>query len=176
MRASDRKEYMIVLVLILIAVGAGLFMSSRHNVLEYKYPDQPAILDNSDYIVNTDHGVLEVGKSSFDKVAALYPQGKTLGMSTVYAPKNSGCLFTFSKKENILIKAHISSNQALTYRNITINDPFASVVKAYGKNYARVSQKGEAADFDAVYGSENSIVFQVRHNLVKKIIIQREAN
>jgi hypothetical protein len=172
-RSSDKKEYLMVLVLLFIIVVAGLIMSSRHTQLEYKYPKQQTVLNNSDYTVNTGHGLLEVGKASFAEVTDLYPKGRTLGMSTVYSSKN-GCYFTFSKKENILIIAHISTNQASTFRHITVNDPFTLLVKAYGKNYARVNQKGNAADFDAVYGQGNTIIFQVRHNLVKKIIIQRE--
>ncbi|MEN6463415.1 MAG: hypothetical protein ABFC94_18860 [Syntrophomonas sp.] len=175
MRTSDKKEYMMVLVLLLLILGAGLIMSSRHSELVFKYPDHPAILNTNDFSVNTGNGILEIGKSSFADVAKLYPQGRTLGMSTVYSPKNSGCLFTFSKKSNILITIHINTNQTSTFRHITLNDSFASVVKAYGKNYARVSQKGDTANFDAVYGAESSIVFQIRNNLVKKIIIQKEA-
>ncbi|MGI5921740.1 MAG: hypothetical protein ACOX6I_08400 [Syntrophomonadaceae bacterium] len=174
MRTTEKKEYMVVLIILLLAVATGFFMSSRHSRLVMKYPDQQAKLTEDDFSIITARGVLKVGSSSFAEVTRLYPQGKTLGMSTVYAPENSGCLFTFSKKENILIKIHIDSSEVSTFRHITVNQPFTKVVTAYGNNFARVSQQNDTDNFDAVYGSDDSIVFQVRDNMVKKIIVQKE--
>jgi len=170
-----KKPIFIIIIAIATVAGIELWLQDSLSELKVVYPEQPAILDNNDFSLDTGQGLLSLGVSSWDDVQQIWPQGKNLGMSTIYKPANTDLLITFTKEENILTKVHLNDDQFSTFRGIKVGDDFSLVKKAYGDNYAFIEDPGNSDNFDAVYGedNDNSIVFQVRNNTVSKIVIQR---
>ncbi|HWP96224.1 MAG TPA: hypothetical protein VN426_05190 [Syntrophomonadaceae bacterium] len=171
MRKENIKEYRTILVIIVLLTLFSLFVSLRGGKVMIKEAGQDALLPQSDYVVQTEHGSLTVGKSSWEEVQHLFPQGKNLGNSTIYHPDDQPIFFTFSKKENILTDIHIQGGSLATYRGIRVGDSLEKLTTAYGSNYTTIST-GEAGNVDVVYGRGNDIVFQVRGNLVNAIVLQ----
>ncbi|HZK43568.1 MAG TPA: hypothetical protein VFC73_04700 [Syntrophomonadaceae bacterium] len=171
---KKRNQYLIVIAIIVLVYSFGFYIAKNQEPLEVTYPNEDAILDNEDFMINFPDGKLAVGLSDWFEVENVLPEGKMLGMSTVYSPKDIDCLLSFTKKENILYKLHLENTDIITNRNIKTGDPFSKVIDAYGPNYSSVSKKGNKNNFDATYGADNNnnIVFQVRNNVVNKIILQ----
>ena len=173
---NKRYQYLIVIMIVVVVYAFGFYIANHQDPLDIVYPDTDTILGKNDFLVDFSTGQLKIGISDWDEVVQVLPQGKMLGMSTIYSPENLDILLTFTEDENILCKLHISDSSIMTNRAIKVSDPFSKVVEAYGPNYASVSKKGDKDNFDAAYGADNStsIIFQIRNNLVSKIILQRD--
>jgi hypothetical protein len=117
-----------------------------------------------------------MGKSTWDEVALVYPEGKNLGMSTIFRPKRHNCLLTFSEDENILIKMHIDGNEPASPRGVRVGDGYTLVEEYYGEDYTLIMKTGNDNDFDMVYGKNrvNSVTFKIKDLQVNRIIVQRE--
>jgi len=171
MRAAEKKETVLVVLIFISAILLCLWYSSRHTDIIRINPDQQTILADNDFIISSPTGSLIVGKSTRDEVKKIYPEGKDLGKSGVYRPSNQDLLLSFSRKENILIKMDIGNCDLSTSRGIKVNDSFDKVVEKYGPNYTRAYDKDKPQIFDAFYGSDKYILFKVDNNVVTKIII-----
>lgn len=174
---SKRKEIYIALGIIIIVFTLALSLAVRGQPqLEEYYPSSNIEFQEQDFTIIANGITLAVGSASFEEVTAAFPQGEPLGMSTIYQPKNTDCLLTFTKKGNILHKIHIGTPELATFRGCKVGDPFSRVIESYGEYYAYVRLAGELHNFDAVYGEDNSrcIIFQVRQDKVVKIILQND--
>jgi len=171
---QHKKEFFGVLLIVLLAVVVGLWLISDRPVVEIIKAEKEMFLDKEDFYVSTDNGTIKVGESSWEDIKKLFPGGKMLGMSTIYQSKDGDCLFTFSEDENLLVIMHIESGDYATARGIKIGDSFARISEKYGPDCARVIMPNKAEDFDLVYGGEDNIVFQIRDNVVKRIVLEKE--
>lgn len=171
------KRQRILLLLVVAAVfGLAVYIWSQAPRVEIEYSDLPATLTPEDYSIQSDNGVIIVGESSFDQVMQIYPDGKTLGMSTIYQPSSLNMNLTFSKDDNLLIYAHIEGSHIFTRRGIQVGDTPEAVLETYGQHYTRIRNANQPEDFDLVYGSEDkhNLVFQIRDRQVAKIVIHNE--
>lgn len=170
------NQYLIIIAIVGAVYAFGFYIANNQDPLEIVYPSEDTILENNDFLVEFASGTLNIGSSSWEEVVQVLPQGKMLGMSTIYSPEDIDALLTFTEEENILCKLHISDPNIVTSRNVKAGDPFSKVIEEYGPNYASVSKQGNKVDFDAVYGTDNgnSIVFQVRNNIVNRIVLQHD--
>ncbi|NLB88423.1 MAG: hypothetical protein GX790_04235 [Syntrophomonadaceae bacterium] len=172
-----KKEYLIILITVVLVYAFGFYIANNQDPLDIVYPNEDAILDSNDFLVEFANGKLAIGSSSWEEVVQVFPEGKMLGMSTIYSPANIDALLTFTEDENILCRLHITDPSIATSRNIKTGDSFSKVVETYGPNYASVSKRGNKDDFDAVYyckENDNSIVFQIRNNVVERIVLQND--
>lgn len=167
-----KKEYAIVVIVIVIAAVIGLAVRFSQPGIEIVYPEQNTELAVQDFLIKTEQGDISVGVSSWEQVTALFPEGEMLGLSTIYRPAANDCLFQFTEDENILNKMHIITEYFITNRGVKVGDPFSDVEKRYGLNYATVTSNDKPDYFEAIYGGENNIVFHIQNNNVIKIIIQ----
>lgn len=153
----------------------GLFSVSNRGELIVEYPASFCILEASDFELKIGNLMLNIGASTWKDVAQIIPNGKFLGMSTIYQPDNLDCLLTFTKEENILQKAHINDPGLCTSRGIKLGDSMPAVIEAYGKDYAMVFESKKPENLDMVYGNDNnnSIIFQIRDYKVDKVILQK---
>ena len=170
-----RREYIYVIIIIITVFVIGAVIAATKPGLEIIYSKEILILEASEYIIEVPEGSIQVGSTHYDEIVKLFPEGHILGRSTIYSPDNLDCLFTFTKKENILNKVHITTDTIKTARGIQVGDPLDAVIKAYGPDYSWVYEKKNPQDFDMVYGHDNnnSIVFQIRDNIVSKIVLQK---
>lgn len=171
MQATAKKDYLIVTTIFLLVLALSFFLSNRHQRLVNEYPAELAVLETNDFLLHYDQAELMVGQASWEEVTQVYPQGKTLGMSSVYRPQELQATFTFTKNSNILSKVDIAAPGITTSRGVAVNDPFTKVVKQYGPGFIRSYLKDDPKIFDAVFGSEHYIVFHVEDNIVKKIVL-----
>ncbi|MDD2509740.1 MAG: hypothetical protein PHP26_11590 [Syntrophomonas sp.] len=171
---QDRKEFIAVLLIVVLSVVIGLLLINQQSELQIIRPETEMLLDKEDFYVSTDKGSIRVGESSWEEIQKLLPGGKMLGMSTIYQSKEGDCLFTFSEDENLLLIMHIEGGDFATARGIKIGDSFDKISQEYGTDCARVIMPQKAEDFDLVYGGENNIVFQIRDNVVKRIVLEKE--
>lgn len=171
-----KNQYLIIIAIVIAVYAFGFYIASNQEPLDIVYPTEDTILENNDFLVEFANGKLAIGSSSWEEVVQVFPEGKMLGMSTIYSPANIDALLTFTEDENILCILHISDPSITTSRNVKTGDTFSKVVEEYGPNYASVSKAGNKVDFDAVYGTDNggSIVFQVRNNVVNRIVLQND--
>lgn len=164
----------------LIIVGMvwafGLWIASGAPELQIEYPSGENVITAEDMQVKNGSGSIVIGDSDSVQVAALFPQGKTLGMSTVYYDKSQGCTFTFTKKTDKLKVMHIENPDIQTSRGVRVGDTLdPTIIEAYGEKYGYVKKVGDEHDIDVAYGTDDgAVIFQVRDNIVKKIILQRE--
>jgi hypothetical protein len=170
-RAIDKKEYMVVVIIFIAAVLMFSLISRNHADIITETPNQSAILNDNDMTVANATGNLIVGRSTRDEVMQVYPDGDNLGRSGLYRPKNMDCLLSFSKKEEVLIRVDIGFCDLSTSRGIKANDSFDKVVDQYGDGYTKSYDKKTPQIFDAYYGSDQYILFKIENNLVKKIYI-----
>ena len=174
MQRGKKKEYALIIFIVILIAGAAYYISKDHAQLQTVVSKNQVLLDEQDFLVKIDRNNLSIGTSTQDEVLKILPQGKTLGMSTIYKLESPDCLLTFNKDGKILQKLHIYSQDIPTKRGIKVGDSFALVIEKYGPNYSSVGYPGKPKDFDAVYGADNNIVFQVRNDKVKAIILQKE--
>lgn len=173
---SKRQQYLIVIAIVIIVYTFGFYIANNQEPLDIVYPNENTILSSDDFLVDFAEGQVNVGCTQWNDAMQVIPQGKTLGMSTIYKPEKFDVLLTFTEHENILCKLHITDTHVATNRNVKVNDSFSKVVEAYGENYAYVAKKGEKDNFDIAYGAEHTdcIFFQIRDNQVSKIILQKD--
>lgn len=171
MQVPAKKDYIIVATIFLLVLALGFFSSNRHHRLVNEYPAKLAELETDDFLLHYDQADLLVGQASWEEVTRIYPQGKNLGMSSVYRPQGLQATFTFTKNSNILSKVDIADPGIITSRGVAVNDPFTKVVKQYGQGFIRSYLKDDPKIFDAVFGSKHYIVFHVEDNIVKKIVL-----
>lgn len=172
----NKKGYMYVAIIFVLVFAFGFYISSRSPGVEISTPEKDTILSEQDYQVDTGNGILTMGKSTWDEVALVYPEGKNLGMSTIFRPKRHNCLLTFSEDENILIKMHIDGNEPASPRGVRVGDGYTLVEEYYGEDYTLIMKTGNDNDFDMVYGKNrvNSVTFKIKDLQVNRIIVQRE--
>lgn len=169
-----KKYFIPALFIFVFLIGVGLLLSSLRQQPVSEYPDQLSPLNNTDFVIAGTDPALQVGVSSLDEVQLQFFGGKMLGRSGVYRPAGLDALFTFTKKTNILNKLDITGPGIETSRGVAVNDSFDKVVKIYGDGYVRSYVKSDLQTFDAIYGEEQCIVFNVKDNVVKKIVILHE--
>lgn len=174
MQSGKKKEYALIIFFVVLIAGAAYYISQDHVKLQTVVSKNQVVLKEQDFLVKIGQNDLSIGTSTRDEVLKIFPRGKTLGMSTIYKPENSDCLLTFNRDEEILQKLHILNQDIPTNRGIKVGDPFALVTEKYGPNYSSVGRPGKPKDFDAVYGTGNNIVFQIRNDKVEAIILQYE--
>lgn len=171
MKTNYKKEYLIILVIVAMAFAVGLY-SSLHDKPEYvKQSGQAMVLPPEDFVVQTAKGGIAAGRSTFQEVIELYPQGNTLGMSTLYRPTGQPFFFEFSKKENILTVIQIEEKSLASARGINVGDGLDKVIAAYGDNYSSTSMTG-AGLVDMSYGQADKIIFKISDGKVTKIVVQ----
>lgn len=172
---SNQRQYVLVLSLVAIVVAFGLWTASRAPKLQVEIPQGTNNIHTQDMQVVTAAGVVTIGESTSQEVAALFPAGKTLGMSTVYYDQGQGCTFTFTKLDKLKVM-HIENPQLPTARGVRVGDSLdPTVIGAYGSNYGYAKKPGSDDEIDVAYGDNNGgVIFQVRDNVVTKIILQKE--
>lgn len=168
---SHKKDYLFIVLLVILVVSVALFLSNRYQRLETQYPDKLTELASTDFVLESNEHTLQVGKSSWDEVQQAFPQGKNLGRSTVYRPEGQANVLTFTRRSNLLTKVDINGPGLTTSKGIAVNDDFTKVIAAYGKGYTRSYLINEPTTFDAIYGSEQYIVFHVKDGIVQRIVI-----
>lgn len=174
MHRGKKKEYALIIFFVVLIAGAAYYISQDRAQLQTVVSKNQVVLEEQDFLVTIGKNSLSIGTSTRAEVLKIFPRGKTLGMTTIYKPENSDCLLTFNKDEEVLQKIHINSQDIPTYRGIKVGDSFVLVTKKYGPDYSSVGHPGKPKDFDAVYGVGNNIVFQIRNDKVKAIILQYE--
>lgn len=172
---QNRREMKIIAVIIAAAACIGAIVAVNTEPLNVHYPDQFAVLTDQDFqLIWKDH-TLNIGSTPGEAIMEFYPYGYMLGISTIFSLNKDDILFTFTEDENILHKAHIENPALPTARGVHVGDSFQTVIDSYGNQYGWVDN-GQADDFDAVYGDDNSrcIVFQVREGVIKRIVLQND--
>lgn len=169
------REYWTVALVVTVAAIIGLTVVSSKTPLNIHYPEKLVALEDADFRLTLGDHTFQVGQTPGETIMNALPQGKMLGLSTIYSVDQSRLLFTFTENENIWHKIHIETPQLITARGSRVGDAFAAVKSRYGESYAWVDA-GSEDDYDAVYGSDNNrcIVFQVRQGLVQRIILQND--
>lgn len=172
---AEKKKYKYIIpAIFILAVCLGILLSDLQHQPISEYPDQLSPLNDADFVIAGTDPALRVGASSLDEVQLQFFGGKMLGRSGVYRPAGLDALFTFTRKTNILNKLDITGPGIETARGVAVNDSFDKVVKNYGDGYVRSYVKSDPQTFDAIYGEEQCIVFNVKDNVVKKIVILHE--
>lgn len=174
MEKGKKKEYALIIFLVVLIAGTAYYISQDQVRLQTVIAKNQVVLDEQDFLVKFGQNNLSIGTSTRNEVLKVFPRGKTLGMTTIYKPENSDCLLTFNKDEEILQKIHINNQDIPTYRGVKVGDPFTLVTEKYGPDYSSVGYTNKPKDFDAVYGTGNNIVFQIRNGKVEAIILQYE--
>lgn len=173
MITSHKKEYLIIFIIVVITFAVGLY-SSLHDKPEYvKQSAQAMVLPPEDFVVQTSGGPITAGCSTFQEVTALFPQGNTLGMSTIYRPAGQPFFFEFSKKENILTVIQIEEKSLASARGINVGDSLEKVIAAYGDNYSSTNMAG-AGLVDMSYGQADKVIFKISGQVVSKIVVQHQ--
>lgn len=172
---QNQREIKIIAIIIAAAACIGAMVAGSKEPLNIHYPEQFAVLADEDFQLTWQDHTLDIGSTPGETVMDYYPDGYMLGLSTIFSLNKDNILFTFTEDENILHRVHIENPDLPTSRGIRVGDSFESVIERYGSQYAWVDN-GQADDFDAVYGSDNSrcIVFQVRDGLIKRIVLQND--
>jgi hypothetical protein len=175
MMQNERKEVMIVIIIAAICLLTGLFLTwSRSDIPEITGSTQA--LDKNDFTIKIGNEKLYVGSSSWDSAAAIFPGGKTLGMSTVYSNAPDDYLLSFTNKSNVLYKADLYSPRLSTYRNVKTGMGVEQVKNIYGDNFVKISHKNSTQEYDMIYGTEsNRIVFNIKNNQVWRIVVEHES-
>ncbi|MEA1962502.1 MAG: hypothetical protein U9N81_14765 [Bacillota bacterium] len=65
----------------------------------------------------------------------------------------------------------ILSPSFFTSKGIGVNQPVNKVIKQYGENYVKISNKAVPDQYDMVYGEGSRIVFKINNNQVSRIVI-----
>jgi hypothetical protein len=171
----DRREIMVIVVIIVAVACLGLSVAGSRDKLNIHYPDQFAVLDDQDFQLDWRSHLVELGSTPGETVMKHYPYGSMLGISTIFSLNTDDILFTFTEDENILHRAHIDNPNLPTFRGIRVGDSFDVAIAKYGQQYAWVDN-GNTEDFDAVFGDDNSrcIVFQVRQGQIVRIVLQND--
>lgn len=173
MKTNRKKEFFIILVIVAMAFAVGLY-SSLHDKPEYvKQSGQAMVLPPEDFVVQAGAGSVTPGRSTFQEVSSLFPDGKTLGMSTIYRPTGQPFFFEFSKKDNILTVIQIEEKSLATARGIHVGDNLDKVIAAYGDNYSSTNMAG-AGLVDMSYGQTDKIIFKISNQVVTKIAVQHQ--
>ncbi len=169
---SSKKDYLFIILVFLLVFVFGILLSNQHQRLVTQYPDKLVELAAADFTLKSNEHTLQVGQSTWDQVRQVYPQGKILGMSSVYRPEGQAFVFTFTKKSNVLTKVDINGSGLATSRGLAVNDSFAKVVAAYGEDYVKSYLKNDPAIFDAIYGSNQNVVFHIKDGVVQRIVLE----
>jgi hypothetical protein len=172
---SRSKQYIPLLIIVAVVLAFGLWTASRSPELQIQNPLGENVITAEDMQINTERGVVVVGDSNSGQVAVQFPAGKTLGMSTVYYDQSQGCTFTFTKRDKLKVM-HIENPNIKTARGVKVGDTLdPTIIKAYGENYGYVKKPGNAKEIDIAYGdNDGAVIFQVRDNIVTKIVLQKE--
>jgi len=171
-----KRDYIVVAAIFTAVSLAGLWVATGSARVQVVYPKANPVLYEKDFTVDIKGTSFGLGKSSMEEVVSVLPEGKTLGMSTVYKTYNPECIFTFNGKRTSLKKVHILDNQVSTYRGLKVGDSLKQVVKAYGPNYIYSGRKGQRQDFEAIYSQDKkrSLIFSIRQGKVRQIVLVEE--
>lgn len=173
MKSEHKKEYFVIILIVVIAAAILYWRSHQPMPITIKNTGTPIILGDEDFTLKTASGSVYVGKSTYEETLAVYPQGKNLGLSTLYRPEGHRILFEFSKKSNILTVVHIEEPGLGTIRGVEVGSSVDQVTAAYGDEYSSVSTD-KPGGLDMVYGEGNKIVFRTENSIVTKIVIQHD--
>lgn len=171
MRAVEKRESLIVLLIVVPVVLMFAFMSSRAPEVVVIDPPQPTILVAQDLVLGMPGGNVKVGSTTRDAVMTVFPSGQNLGRSGMYHPAELDLYVTMSRNEEVVVRLDIADPKVTTSRGIRPNDSFDQVVAKYGPNYTRAYDTAAPQKFDAYYGGEQYVLFKVENNVVKKILI-----
>ena len=171
MRAVEKRESLLVLLIVIPVVLMFAFMSSRAPEVVVIDPPQPMILADQDLVLAMPGGSIKVGSTTRDEVMTVFPSGRDLGRSGMYHPAGLDLYVTMSRNEEVVIRLDIGDPEVTTSRGIRPTDSFDQVVAMYGPNYTRAYDTADPQKFDAYYGSEQYVLFKVEDNVVKKIMI-----
>ena len=166
-------QYVVPAIFIAVFIFALVFTLMQQRPVS-EYPDQLSPLNSNDFVIANTNPPLEAGIAYIGDVQLQFPGGKMLGRSGVYRPANVNAIFTFTRKTNILNKVDITGPGLSTTRSIAVNDSFDKVIDKYGDGFIRSYYKSDPQTFDAIYGENQCIVFNVKDNIVKKIVIMHE--
>jgi len=171
-----KKEGLIVLVIVVLVSLGGFYVSKNATKVKIIYPPGKPDLNNSDFVVAMTGGSLIIGQTDLTEAKKLLPDGKDLGMSTVYRSNSPQCILTFNKKQTQLKQLHLLSDELTTARGSKVGDPFSRVVATYGKNYIYSGKAINEADFEAIYqrDDQHSIIFKIRNNKVYTIVLHED--
>lgn len=172
MNSSNKNDYLFIILVVLVVTGIALYSSSRYQRLITEYPEQLTHLETTDFVLEHQAQPIQLGKSTGAEVQKIYPQGQTLGMSSVYRPSGEKVTFTFTKHSDVLTTVDITGPGLKTARGIAVNDPFTKVLDIYGPGYVKSYLKRDPQTYDAIYDSENYIVFHVKNGIVERIVLQ----
>lgn len=172
MNGSNKKDYLFIIAVLIVVCGIAFLSSNSYQRLVNEYPDQIVQLTADDFRLANTVPPIDLGESTGKEVKQVFPQGKTLGMSSVYRPAGQDNVFTFTKNSDVLTKVDISGSGLTTARGIAFHDSFDKVVKAYGKGYVKSYKKNDPQSFDAIYGEKQYIVFHVKDGVVQRIVLQ----
>jgi len=172
---KKRDGLIVVMIVAVVSLGA-FYVSKTATKVKVVYPEAKPVMNDSDFVVKVADGSLEIGKTDLTKAKELLPNGKDLGMSTVYRSDSPQCILTFDKKQTQLKQLHLLSPDLTTTRGIAVGDPFTKVVQAYGKNYIYTGKAINKADFEAIYQRDehHSIIFKIRNNIVYNIVLHED--
>lgn len=173
MSRKSWKSYIIPSVFIAVFLFAVVNTALQQPVVN-ESPAQLSPLSDSDFVIAGADPELKIGEADLGDVALQFPGGKMLGRSEVYKPAGGKVLFTFTRKTNILNKIDITAPGLATSRGVAVGDSFDKAAGIYGDGFKRSYYRNDPATFDAVYGLENCIVFQVENNKIVKIVIMHE--
>lgn len=172
---KKRDGLIVVMIVAVVSLGA-FYVSKTATKIKVIYPEAKPVMNDSDFTVEVSDGSLTIGQTDLAEAKELLPNGRDLGMSTVYRSDSPQCILTFDKKQTQLKQLHLLSPDLKTSRGIAVGDPFSKVVAAYGKNYIYTGKAIDKKDFEAIYQRDehHSIIFKIRNNRVYTIVLHED--
>lgn len=172
---SRRKEAFLVLGLVVVVAATGLYISKTNYRARVDYPAQPVHLQEDDFVVHSNIANIRVGRDSLSTLQQHFGKGRFLGMSSIYVPPGEKFRVRFPKKQDIVWIFETMDAGFSSARGIRAGDGVSKVITAYGRNYTKISLKGNAAEYDLVYGvsTEGNITFRIYNDQVTKLVVSR---
>ncbi|HHW61942.1 MAG TPA: hypothetical protein GX404_08570 [Syntrophomonadaceae bacterium] len=165
------REYAFVILIVVLIFGLSLYLTNKNKIeVVTDIPQKQNALPVKDFVVNIETLAVHPGQD-YDEIIKMFPSGHTLGMSTVYCADDMELLFTFSKKENILIKVDIMEPNIHTARGIGVGDSEDKLLATYGQGYTLVYDKKRPHEQEFIYGMDHYIVFKLKDKRIDKIVL-----
>lgn len=171
MRAVEKRESLLVLFIVVVAVSILAFISSHAPEVVVIDPPQPTVLAAQDMVLAGPGGNVKVGSTTREELMTFFPEGQNLGRSGMYHPAGRDLYLTMTRNEEVVVRIDITDSGVTTARGIRTGDSFDQVVAQYGPNYTLAYDAAAPEKFDAYYGGDQYVLFKVEDNLVSKILI-----